>query len=358
MRITALVKSLDHVCCRYRVAAYRPYFEQAGHRLEIIPCPRGWFSGFRLPAELKPTDVLLVQRRLLSAWQLGQLRRQARWLVYDFDDAVFARDSFAARGLHSDRRLRGFVGMVQAADAVVAGNAFLRDQAAMVAPAERVHIIQTCLDVHRYGPAEHRPRERIRLVWIGAASTLRGLQRIRPILEAIGRRIPGASLKVICDRPLHLQHLSVTFVPWSEETEAAELADTDVGINWLPDDLWSQGKCGLKILQYMAAGLPVIANAVGVQADLVRHGETGLVAESASEWLSAVEALARDPELRRRLGQAGRRRVLAEFSVEGGAARWLNILASLECRPHSPCAEVPAHAARRPPKTPAKSRPS
>src|SRR5262249_46015988 len=146
---------------------------------------------------------------------------------YDFDDAVFVRDSFAARGLHSDRRLRGFVGMVQAADAVVAGNAFLRDQAAMVAPAERVHIIQTRLDPNRYAPAQHVRGEKIRPVSIGAASTLRGLQRIRPILEAIGRRIPGASLKVICDQPLHLDHLPVVFVPWSEATEAAELAEAD-----------------------------------------------------------------------------------------------------------------------------------
>src|SRR5262245_20032059 len=192
MRITALVKSLDHVCCRYRVAAYRPYFEQAGHRLEIVSCPQGWFAGFRLPAELKPTDVLLVQRRLLSAWQLGQVRRRARWLVYDFDDAVFVRDSFAARGLHSERRLRGFVGRVPGADAVVAGNAFLRDQAAMVTPVERVHVIQTCLDPSRYRPAAHARREGIRLVWIGAASTMRSLQRIRPILDDIGRRIPGS----------------------------------------------------------------------------------------------------------------------------------------------------------------------
>src|SRR5262249_38844418 len=156
---------------------------------------------------------------------------------------------------------------------------------------------------------------------------------------------------------LQLTHLPVTFVPWSEATEAAELAEADIGINWLPDDLWSQGKCGLKILQYMAAGLPVVANAVGVQADLVRHGETGLAAENASDWLSAIETLARDPVLRRRLGQAGRQRVLDDFSVERGAALWLQVLANLpDSSPHTPCAEDSAHGACRLPKASAGAR--
>jgi glycosyltransferase involved in cell wall biosynthesis len=122
--------------------------------------------------------------------------------------------------------------------------------------------------------------------------------------------------------------------PWSERGEAADIAAADVGISWVPDDLWSRGKCGLKVLQYMAAGLPVVANPVGVQADLVRHGETGLLARTPAEWVEALRRLAGDPVLRRHMGEAGRRRVEAEFSVAAGATRWLGVLRGLR-RPTS-----------------------
>ena len=108
------------------------------------------------------------------------------------------------------------------------------------------------------------------------------------------------------------------------------MATSDIGISWLPDDTWSQGKCGLKVLQYMAAGLPVVANPVGVQAEMVRHGETGFLAETPDQWAEAVGRLARDPALRRTMGRAGRRRVETGFSVAFGAGRWLEVLRRLE----------------------------
>ena len=114
------------------------------------------------------------------------------------------------------------------------------------------------------------------LVWVGSSSTIKGLEQIAPVLNRLGKEVPSLQLKVVCDRCIELENLGVVFRPWSEATEADEIATADVGVSWLPDDAWSRGKCGLKVLQYMAAGLPVVANPVGVQADLVRHGETGL----------------------------------------------------------------------------------
>src|SRR5438309_11967640 len=83
MRITALVKSPEHVCCRYRVSAFRPFLEAARHRLELYPCASGWFSGVRLPRDLRRSDAVLVQRKLLSASQICQLRTLAPLLIYD-----------------------------------------------------------------------------------------------------------------------------------------------------------------------------------------------------------------------------------------------------------------------------------
>jgi glycosyltransferase involved in cell wall biosynthesis len=330
VHLTALVDSPEHVCCRYRVTAFRPFLERAGHALELRPWPRSWWGRLRLPGELRHADAVLVQRRLLPGWQLALLRRACRALLFDFDDAVYLRDSYSPRGLHSPGRLRRFAGIVRAADAVVAGNDFLRAAALRWTRPGRVHVVPTCVDPGRYPLAEHtRSGEGVQLVWIGSSSTLRGLEAVRPLLEEVGRRCPGLRLKLVCDRFLELQHLPVLPRPWSEAGEAAELASADVGISWVPDDPWSRGKCGLKVLQYMAAGLPVVANPVGVQPDLVRPGVTGFLADTAAGWAEAVGRLARDPGLRRRMGAAGRRVVEGEYSVGAGAARWLALLAGL-----------------------------
>jgi glycosyltransferase involved in cell wall biosynthesis len=122
----------------------------------------------------------------------------------------------------------------------------------------------------------------------------------------------------------------VEFCPWQEATESAEIAAGDIGVSWIPDDQWSAGKCGLKVLQYMAAGLPVVANPVGLHKTLVRQGETGFLAETPAEWVDAIRRLAADPALRQRLGQAGRELVEASYQVPLGAASWLQVLHRLD----------------------------
>jgi glycosyltransferase involved in cell wall biosynthesis len=333
MRITALVKNPDHVCCRYRVTAFRTRLEKAGHRIDIRGWPKFWLSRLLLYHHLHHADVLLVQRKLLPAWQLGLLRRRVRWLVYDYDDAIFLRNSYHPRGHDSAARSRRFDDMVSHADIVVAGNDYLRDQALAVVEPSRVQVIPTCVDVARYPVASHAAAGMaVQLVWVGSSSTIRGLEHLTPVLEELGESRSGLELKVICDRSLTVQHLPVRYCPWREATEAEEIAGADIGISWLPDDPWSRGKCGLKVLQYMAAGLPVVANPVGVHPRMVRHGETGLLAETPGEWRDAIRRLAADPALRRSMGRAARRRVEAEYDVSVGATRWLEVLDRLQGR--------------------------
>jgi glycosyltransferase involved in cell wall biosynthesis len=331
VHLTALVESPDHVCCRYRLAAFRPWLERAGHALTLRPLPRTCLAWGRLGKALRDADVLILQRRLPNPWQRYWLRRAARFLVFDFDDAVFLRDSYAAKGLNCARRLRRFTALVRVANTVVAGNAFLAKQAANAVTSGPVHVVPTCVDPRRYSLAAHvRCGAAVELVWVGSSSTLQGLKAVGPLLEKVASTNPGLRLKLICDRFFSLANVQVDPCPWTEAGEAGAIAAADIGISWLPDDLWSQGKCGLKVLQYMAAGLPVVANPVGVQAELVRHEETGFLARTPEEWSSAIARLRADPALRRRLGQAGRRRVEEEFSVASGAVAWVELLHRLK----------------------------
>jgi glycosyltransferase involved in cell wall biosynthesis len=323
MRAVGLVERPDHVCCRYRLRAYTSELQSRGWQVELRPLMSSLLARLYPLREDHTADVVVLQRKLLDAFRLRLLRYNARRLVFDFDDAVLYRDSYAEKGSLCPRRAIRFRRMVEFADAVVAGNEFLAEQAAQFTQRDRVHVVPTCVNPARYPMlAEHRNAESVELVWIGSTSTLRGLVRATPLFEAIGRYVPGLRLKVVCDSFPQFDRLPVVPVFWSEATEAHELARSDIGISWLPDDLWSRGKCGLKVLQYMAAGLPVVTNTVGVHTDMVEHGRSGFLVETKSDWIEAITTLAADPALRRAMGRRGRQIVEERFSI----ARWAPVV--------------------------------
>lgn len=330
MRLLALVESEDHVCCRYRLTALRSYLASAGHQLELRPLPRSLFDLLALTRELASADAVVIQRKLPSPVLLGLLRRRVRRLIFDFDDAIWLRDSYSPKGFDDPRRWRRFRAMARAADLIIAGNEYLADEARRWALPDRVCVIPTCVDVGRYPiHAESEIERPLQLVWVGSSSTLKGLERFAPTLSAIGRGVPGTRLKLICDRFIEIADLPVDRCQWDEKIEAAEIAAADVGIGWVPDDPWSRGKCGLKILQYQAAGLPVVANPIGVQAELVRNHATGLLATTTEDWVAAIRRLADDSPLRQRLGAAGRCQVEEHYSVAAAAKRWLAAIETL-----------------------------
>src|SRR5262249_10589321 len=143
---------------------------------------------------------------------------------------------------------------------------------------DRVHVIPTCVEPRKYPIAGYRTP--VELVWIGTASTLRGLEQSRPTWQAVASAIPGLQLRIICDRFPDSFPLPVVPVKWNQDTEAQAISAGQIGISWIPDDLWSRGKCGLKVLQYQAAGLPVVANPIGVHREMIRDGETGFLAST------------------------------------------------------------------------------
>lgn len=316
MDALALVEAPEHVCCRYRVRAFESALRDRGWSLAIEGLSKGPLERLRQFRAARRFDAVVLQRRLLPGWQLDWLRASARRLIFDFDDAVFHRDSFDRRGPRSWRRERRFQRTVQAADLVLAGNRFLASRAvAMKAAPERVWVVPTCVDAARLQARTHSTSERIELVWIGSSSTLQGLERERALLGQIGERLPGTRLRLVCDRFSRFGPLEVVPVRWGEATEADAIAAGDVGISVIPDDVWSRGKCGLKLLQYRACGLPVVASPVGVHRDMVDPGVDGFLPDSPDAWIGALGALARDPELRARMGARARAATERDYSV-------------------------------------------
>jgi glycosyltransferase involved in cell wall biosynthesis len=326
MRAIALIERPGHVCARYRFAAFASALGDAGCSLTFAAIPRIALGRLLLFSKLGGFDTVLLQRRLLPTYQLKYLRHKSRRLIFDFDDAVFCRDSYSLWGIASTKRERRFRNIMSAADEVIAGNGFLKERAvASGAEAGSVHVIPTCVDPSRYPLADHHSKEVLNLVWVGSSSTLQGIEMRRRLFEKLSDRFPNVRLRLICDRFPDFARPPMESILWSEANESAEIAVGDIGISWVPDDLWSTGKCGLKILQYYAAGLPVIANSVGVHAEMIQSGITGLLADTDEQWIDAICTLSQ-PETRRRMGKAARKCVEQRYSVAAHRHRFVDIV--------------------------------
>jgi len=137
----------------------------------------------------------------------------------------------------------------------------------------------------------------------------------------LGHAINGA-----WSRFIGLDSMPVIEKRWSAEDELHDLQSFDIGIMPIEDDPWSQGKCGLKLLQYMASGVPVVCSPVGVNADIVRDGQEGFFATTHDEWVEKIRTLASDAELRARMGRAAHERVREAYTVEINAPRFVELL--------------------------------
>ena len=260
MKLLALTESPQHVCYRYRIAAFAEALGELGWSLESVSLEARTLPRSKQLRRAALADAVILQRKLLPLWQLGMLRKASQVLIYDFDDALFQRDSFAGKGVSSVARLAHFWATIYASDLVLAGNSFLAGQAADYVGTGRVCTVPTCIATECYPRARHTAEERdVRLVWIGQRSTLPCLHHAGPLLTEAAQRLPGLRLRVISNEFPRIDGLTVEALDWSVQTEAADVAGGDIGISWLPDDAWSRGKCGLKVLQYMAAGLPVVS---------------------------------------------------------------------------------------------------
>ena len=306
-RLVVLTRRRAGPSFRQRIEPYLPALAGRGVACEVVELARSPWVRARQLQRAGGYDGVLVQKKTLTAWDVLFLRRARAVIIYDFDDAVLYK-ARRAEGGPDPGRLRRFARTVRAASLVIAGNNILAGHAT-AAGAAWVEVVPTGLATARYGPAP-RPRTdgRCRLVWIGSRSTLKQLRPFYRTLQAIGQALPGVVLRIIADAPLVAEGLEVENVPWSRQGETELLAGADVGIAPLPDTPFTRGKCGFKVLQYMATGLPVVASPVGVNAEYVVHEQTGLLARTTEEWVSAIGRLSADAGLRRRMGQAGRGR--------------------------------------------------
>jgi glycosyltransferase involved in cell wall biosynthesis len=274
------------------------------------------------------TAVVVIEYELLP-WFPAVLERWLAWrgcrMVVDYDDALFHQ--YDAHPNPWVRRLLGrkIATVMRLAHTVVAGNAYLADYARR-AGAARVEVIPTVIDLARYPVMGAGGASGVFTIgWIGSPSTARYLRDIAPALAKLCRD-GRARVRLVGSGPVDLPGVPLEVVAWSEKTEVDEIRRFDVGIMPLLDEPWARGKCGFKLIQYMACGLPVVASPIGVNSEIVDDGVNGYLISTTDEWVLALESLMADAELRRQMGAAGRKRVEEKYCLAVTVPKFVELL--------------------------------
>lgn len=343
---------ISNAGARYRIYKVAPLLRAAGHQVTVLPPMPDWLfrrlygrlfgkpSG-RLSAKLSEyirdmvyayvvlpirrkqvsrwaawADVVIVQRELYRPgdWTLeSELRSRVPHFIWDYDDALYATEVFGASG-HVDA-------VIRIADVVLAGNETLAEYAR--ARGARAIVVPTSLDVERYVPSPTRSSPgKFVIGWVGNPFNLRHFDVILPALRQVCREHPDVVLRIVSDgQRVEFPGIRFEYRKWSLAREVEDLASFDIGIMPLLDDEYTRGKCGFKLIQYMAIGLPSVSSSVGINTRIIDDGMNGFLARSNEEWIDKLSRLIESAELRITMGLRAREKVLREYSLEANTGR-------------------------------------
>jgi glycosyltransferase involved in cell wall biosynthesis len=306
MKLLIIISNPKRASFRQRVAIHLDTLHANGLDCKVAKLPSGPFTRRKLFQRAQDYDCVILHKKALNYLNAVWLRRYSKKIVYDFDDAIMYDAGNPDKP--SLKRQKAFQRTVSLADMVIAGNDYLAEHAMKFN--KNVEVLPTGLDTKPY-IIQNMPEKdnKIRLVWIGSRSTLRYLAEIKPVLEEIGSRFDNVVLRIICDHFFDLYEMPVEKCQWSIKTQISDLITSDIGLAPLSDNRFTRGKCGFKILQYAAAGLPIVTSPVGVNSKYVMDGITGFQASSPPEWIDKITELIKNAELRKKMGTTGRTHV-------------------------------------------------
>ena len=326
-KILFFIQGTEVAASRLRVLQYLPYFAEKGISTEVSEFPGGLNGWLSIMPSIKSSDVIFVQRKRLPLYALLLIRRLGKKIVYDFDDAVMFKNSLAADP-YSLRRKMSFKRMLAHTDLVIAGNSFLKSEA------EKYHrdvrVLPTPVDGRRYLAKVYEPTERVNIGWIGDHGSIHYMESYKDVWEKIGLRYgKKVLLTIICDTFIDTVNIHTRKIRWSQESEVDSLLDLDIGVMPLFDDLWSKGKCGFKIIQYMGVGVAPVCTPVGINRDVVEDGVNGFWAVTKEDWVEKLSALIEDAAMRERMGRVGRDLIMKEYTVQTCAPKLIDWVAGL-----------------------------
>ena len=331
--------------CRFRIAQFIPYLRSVGIEVTLrslftadffnLVYRRGQYarkaSGFARLAlkhlaslrDLSRFDAVFLYREMLPIGpaiieRLLALRGRPP-IVFDFDDAIFLPSvSEANRPIAALKQPQKVATIIRHSDRVIAGNEYLAAYARRFNDAVTVipTVVDTAKFVPRAAPDNGVPRSTPVVGWIGSPTTASYLVGLIPVLQRVHGTCPFVLRVSGAGDPIDAPGLDIEQPAWSLLGEVELFNTCDVGVYPLADDDWARGKCGFKAIEFMACGVPVVAAAVGVNREIIEDGVNGFLASTDAEWIEKLGRLLVDPELRRRLGAAGRRTIEQRYSLQ------------------------------------------
>jgi len=305
--------------------AYAP-----GHRMaKMVGTLRGHLRRLRDLARIRRYDIVYISMWVTpfgTSWLERLARVLAKRIVYDIEDNLLT-DEGAPRGLRQQLKGRGKARfLLERADHVLTASPFMVERYRAINERQAVTLIYPSVDTDAFRPRETPSRHSKPVIgWTGTFSSRSYLDLLRSVLQELARRI-DYKLIVIGNFAYDLPGVDLEVLTWSREDEVAQMQRIDIGLYPLPDDDWVLGKAGLKVIQYMAFGLPSVSSDIGTATLQVTDGVDGFLVTGGEQWLSILERLCRDPELRRQVGEAGRRKAVAHYSRQATSVQYLDVL--------------------------------
>ncbi|MCX7857420.1 MAG: glycosyltransferase family 4 protein [Deltaproteobacteria bacterium] len=326
LKIAFFIQGQNVAASRLRVLQYLPHLRELDIEPLVTEYPKSIVSWVRMLKLLRHHDGVFFQRKRPPLFFLALIKAMRKKVIFDFDDAIMFKNSLS-KNPYSLRRKMSFKRIMRFSDLVIAGNSFLREEALRYN--KNVQVLPTPINGTKYYMKPQNSGTEVILGWIGGHVSIHYLESYKEVWEEIGRRFKNVSLTIICDTFIQTNFIKINFVPWSVETEVEELSKIDIGIMPLFEDMWSRGKCGFKIIQYLGMGIPCVCTPVGINRDIVQDGVEGFWATTKEEWVDKISILVQDPQLRRQMGERGRQKVLRDYTVEVCAPKLARYIQSL-----------------------------
>lgn len=326
---------------RVRFYQYLPYLQEAGWNTKVEPffdneyintlfnhqainlssILSAYAHRFATAIKSSGYDLIWMQYELLPwlpTWLEKVLLAKNVPLVIDYDDAVFHRydthRSILVRKLLGNKIAK----VMKNATALTLGNSYLA-QWATKAGSKSILQIPSVVDTERY-QINHTTHEAFTIGWIGTPKTVHYVEMLEPVFRKV--LDPQTRLLIVgAQVPNKLRDLHVESQPWNLATEVVQIQQFDVGIMPLVDEPFERGKCGYKLIQYMACGLPVIASPVGANQEIVEHNINGFLATSKDDWINALQQLKSDSKKAQIYGTNGHLKVETAYSIKKNAPR-------------------------------------
>ncbi len=277
---------------RLRILRYKKMFENLGIKFLIFyEEPITYAEKLVNIFHFITADLLFVQKRIFTGKKNLLSKIFNKKVVFDIDDAIYVDQK---TGLVNEKELNKLLKFVSSCRLVVVGNSNL---GATLLPYSQKQLTMITLPVNSSKPHPHKIFNNIRIGWIGTKHNLPYLEELKSVFVQLQRKYQFDLVVICSDKPTSFNDIKYTFIKWNLDVDMNISRYFDVGIMPLPDNRWTRGKCGYKILQYYSFGLPVIASPVGVNRELVIEHEIGFLAGTVDKWYEYLELFIRNPDI-------------------------------------------------------------